>query len=271
MWHRLVLVLASQHVASAVAGRIILARAPQSCPLIQAPDCATLEGLDDADNDPPLPGVTEDLTARDLPALDDSEFDLDGILKRNGWSHVPATLEELERRHGRGEVPEELAKVVLQIEARLLGASGNKETYEFCKGDNKMSYVAGRYPTAGKVYDNLDWSKCDNFAFDAVASENGKRKYIAEHILERQMLKHFLDSEFMAFDAIELGKEPKYSKKPNPVWAQEDPTIRPAKEADDSYCKYIGRYWDSGKNEQKNIDNKKAWDWVALGFPNNDM
>jgi len=128
-------------------------------------------------------------------------------------------------------------------ELRMLDkrASSAKQPYQFCVGDAVMSYTTLGYPSGTTLYDNKDWSDCNNFVFGVQTTDQAGHKYIDEHILERQMLQIF------------LGR-----------YVEGQPGL----DTFPSLCKYVKNYWDGPKGIiAAGATSMKAWDYVATAFP----
>ncbi|KAK5654041.1 hypothetical protein OQA88_7719 [Cercophora sp. LCS_1] len=77
----------------------------------------------------------------------------------------------------------------------------DKESLELCTGDAKMfTSKSPKYDDGSLIYDNEDWSDCNNYEFGIQDEEQdierprGRpfERYITEHVLEWQLLKEFM-------------------------------------------------------------------------------
>jgi len=98
--------------------------------------------------------------------------------------------------------------------------------YKICHGEGDLVYKTPPYALGEVLYDNKDWSQCTNYELEKGGKPSLKRKptkqkgngYIAEHVLERQMLQQFY------LEKLRNTQIPGQSVK---------------------YCLYMSKYWDS--------------------------
>jgi len=204
----------------------------------------------------------------------------------------------------------EVKHVIHNLFAR---AAGSAHRYDFCIGDAVMIYEAPAYPAGKERFDCEDWEKCENFNVKMVSrspssptddkrggggtsidtqetknskSNEAKRNQIkkpnkkdffqTEHIVERQLLKQFLNNHLMAVkDASKISPAHRFGPKPNP---------HNVGKIGDTHCKYFKRKWhkvnrlDVTKG-QAHVDDlsvtpliggRKPIDWVAFAYPNKE-
>lgn len=124
---------------------------------------------------------------------------------------------------------------------QALVARGGTEFYEICKGDAVMKYKTASYPETGTLYDNEDWGDCNNFDLVDDNTETAGHSYIAEHILERQIIQQF-DKDYL------LGQTSPY------------PAL--------TRCQYIKKYWESATAWTNSDLGDKPWNVIGQAWPN---
>ncbi|KAI8631028.1 carbohydrate-binding module family 18 [Xylariaceae sp. FL1651] len=199
----------------------------QLCPMTDGGNsqkCNDIHGYDDDQlNDPLFNGQLK----RDVSDISDvtellSRSDTSLLVDEDGDS-----LEVLLNRTFRGE-------------QHFIEKRGGSEFYDICVGDAKMQYSTPAYPEGSTIYDCNDWTDCNNFGFGIQNQEAPGHNYIAEHILERQMIQQFAS---------------RY------IENRQDPTGQFA-----SYCKFFLNFW---AGQRGYVNGVRAWDVVASAYPSN--
>ncbi|KAH8598588.1 hypothetical protein B0O99DRAFT_505946, partial [Bisporella sp. PMI_857] len=115
-----------------------------------------------------------------------------------------------------------------------------------CSGNGAQTIFYPDYPDAIIIYDNADWADCNNYLFGVQAVEQPverppgsltpTERYIAEHVLEAQMLKMFMDANY---------RQPGNTN---------------------SVCSQMSRYWNRG-NVPIAGQPQNPWVYVAKAYP----
>ncbi|KAM0325743.1 hypothetical protein ACHAQA_007043 [Verticillium albo-atrum] len=129
-------------------------------------------------------------------------------------------------------------------------SNGGAHTYDMCTP--KVLYKVLGYTGTTDLYDLENWGDCKNFNIvykkNTLNNRNGQRKYIREHILEKQMLQIFINTKFK-------------DVKGSPVPSYTETEFK-------SHCHYIKHFWE-GKGQISQVGERKdkAWDAVARAWP----
>ncbi|KAM0331456.1 hypothetical protein ACHAQA_003132 [Verticillium albo-atrum] len=169
----------------------------------------------------------------------------------------------------------------------LMTRAGGREPYSICKmkvvedGKTKwvkkseMSYYCPGYPNGNTLFDNADWSDCNNFALEVKpgsTAPQASRKHIDEHILEKNMIQQF------SRKVLEVELWPDQAEADKPVAEggtgkrTDEVTQVGTKEKEPEtrvLCEYLKHYWDHS-GTVKNVDGHKVWDFVGNAWPQNN-
>ena len=128
---------------------------------------------------------------------------------------------------------------------------GATHTYKFCKLEGEMTYKTPQYFEGSVLYDNENWKECNNYELVKGGEQQTSRKtkkysgYIAEHILERQMIIHFAAQRL---EGIQI----------------------PGRDDTENFCAYMSKYWKgSGSKDSKavTVGGMQPMNYVASGWP----
>ncbi|KAK3690444.1 glycosyl hydrolase family 71-domain-containing protein [Podospora appendiculata] len=138
---------------------------------------------------------------------------------------------------------------------------GGVQNYLICEGEtaSPMKYATPSHPDGTVLYDCLDWGNCNDFRFGLAAAPHANRSYIAEHILERQMLQQFL-----LWAKLDLAPEDKPSAKttrPADTTGSRDRAGKPLA----SICRYFEYFWEDAAVSP--INGVRPWDTVGAAWP----
>lgn len=210
-------------------------------------------------------GVDLDPRQVDLSSLDDDTLNITQLVRRHDLGHLEAPdlharLEEVLELLGKRDIFEAYQLLVRADKKRPDGeyevckdspsADGQKKNKDHFRKDISMLYHTSPYAEGVDLYDCTDWSNCKNFKFQKGGKESTRKKYVNEHVLERQMLQQFFHAE------IE-GKAPAV-----PMDGYKD------------FCHMMRKYWwvkdDKEKKEKPEafINNVLALDFVGTAWPN---
>ncbi|KAF6832225.1 glycosyl hydrolase family 18 [Colletotrichum plurivorum] len=230
-----------------------------SCTRYSLYNCATEDELDAAEAaalDKRDVGVLMDPRSVDFSDADqDTGFNISSLVRSSdfqdlGGVELHAKVSEVLSALGVGPSGENEVLKRFELQTR---ASGKSE-YDLClRLGNKMTYKCPAYGTGQKLYDNEDWSDCNNFKLsppkDGSTLPQAGRSHIDEHVLEKFILKQF------AVDILE----------------REDSSQKTADNKAQSLCSYLHQYWHSGRRKFLNVVNGDvAWNVIGEAWPHDD-
>ncbi|KAF6827763.1 glycosyl hydrolase family 18 [Colletotrichum musicola] len=229
-----------------------------SCTRYSLYNCATEDELDVAEAaalDKRDVGVLLDPRSVDFSHADqDTGFNISSLVRSSDFQDLSGVelhekVSEVLSALGVGSSGENEVLKRFELQTRASG----KSQYDLCLGSGKMTYTCPAYGTGQKLYDNEDWSDCNNFKLsppkDGSTLPQAGRKHIDEHVLEKFILKQF------AVDVLE----------------REDSSETNANNNAQNLCRYLHQYWNLGWGNHLNVVNGHwAWDVIGDAWPHDD-